>query len=159
MTSTQTTESTSVSSTDGIHEPDGVRAWGVLKVLGSILLLCVFTLFFVERGFHQFATDPGLENAKSVWQPQKTSPGVNTRQAYDRERLQAAEQAQLEAYGWQDDDHQHLHIPISRAKEILAESQLKVDWPTSPGGGEMSSPGNQVLPDQPSTSQVQEKPQ
>jgi len=129
MTSQQSTPPSISTSPAARHEPENVFSFGVLLVNGSLLLLVIFALFFVSTGFNWFAADPGLAGASQTWELQQTSPGVKPNQAYDRERLQAAEQELLHSYGWQDDQHEHARIPIERAMHILAESNLQLDWP------------------------------
>jgi hypothetical protein len=67
-------------------------------------------------------------------------PDLQIAPIQDLRRMRAAEDAQLENYGWVDRQGGIAAIPIDRAMELVAERGLKVHAPETGGGKEGSEP-------------------
>ena len=110
------------------HEPDAVSVrWMEFIGLG-MLGLVIFILVTVALAFRVFV--PTVRSTPDeLARLENMAPGVKPNQAYDRQRIQAAEREMLNHYGWQDHKQGIVRIPIERAIELMAERKLRVDWP------------------------------
>jgi len=99
-----------------IHtEPDRVSPVPVLAAaIGFVIFagLCVVGL----RAYYDALVGPGLYVPPRPF----PAPELQTSPLSDLEKLQAAQQARLERYGWIDQSKGLLRIPIARAMEIVA---------------------------------------
>ncbi len=106
------------------HEPDALWTKTVavagLGLLGLILLGMVVLYF----GLSTFASSRTIQSSNSQWQRVRVGPGVNTNQAAQRERIEAAQEAWLSRYGWIDEEQTIAHIPIDRAMELMAAETI-----------------------------------
>ncbi len=113
------------------HEPDAVNVRAMALIGLGLLSLVLIAVVGVALAFRSFVPDPPLVTAEKQWQRQNTNPGVVPNQAFDRQRIQANEQALLSRYRWLDKEHRAAQIPIERAIEMMAQRRLQVQWPRS----------------------------
>ena len=110
------------------HEPDAVSVrWTEIIGLG-LLGLVLFISVTLALAFRMFVPNPSATPGELA-RLENSAPGVKPNQAYDRQRIQAAERDTLNHYGWQDQSNGVVRIPIDRAIELMAERKLHVDWP------------------------------
>jgi hypothetical protein len=61
-------------------------------------------------------------------QPPSPAPQLQVDPAGDLARFRATENERLTTYGWTDDSHSHVHIPIDEAMKRVAVTGI-ADWP------------------------------
>jgi len=88
--------------------------------------------FLIATPFVLITFYPGADRLGGVPAnlPLPPAPRLQVHPKNDRNRLRAAEQAQLTTFGWVDRSRQIAHIPIEHAMELLAARGLD-GWPRS----------------------------
>ncbi len=87
------------------HEPDTVSVRRMAWIGLGLFALVVATLAGVALALKSLVPQTPLVSAGKEARQQLMTPGVQPNQAYDRERIEAAERAMLSHYGWQDKEH------------------------------------------------------
>ena len=96
-------------------EPDRIRAVPVLATtIGFTVLACICLVALLA--YYYALVGPGL------YVPPRSfpAPALQTTPLSDLEKLQSAQAARIERYGWIDQSKGLLRIPIQRAMEIVA---------------------------------------
>lgn len=96
-------------------EPDRIRAVPVLAAaigFTAFAGICVVALL----AYYRALVGPGLYVPPRPFPP----PQLQTSPLSDLEKLQSAQRARIERYGWIDQSKGVLRIPVQRAMEILA---------------------------------------
>jgi len=109
------------------HEPEGISTRGMAAAGAGLLLLVILIVAGAALAFRTFVPARRMSSDRRA-AAQHVSPGVQANQAYDRGRIKAAEQAVLSSYQWRGDNKRNAAIPIERAMQLMAESELMVDW-------------------------------
>jgi hypothetical protein len=153
MTSPTSERSNSPPSAEAIargHELRDVNIRAILFLAAAVALGAVIVhvgLWFLLRSYQAEAKaeDPQL-SPLAEQHPVPRGPRLQQTPIRDFDEYRADQERQLSTYGWADDRHEHVRIPIARAIDILAERGLpkvesrppKQDEPPqeSPGGGD-----------------------
>ncbi|MBN8728724.1 MAG: hypothetical protein J0H15_13620 [Xanthomonadales bacterium] len=104
-----------------MRQPDAHETWRVAAGnLHWIALGLVGSLALVVAGMYWFA-QPLLRSARELAvPPEPPAPRLQPAPLADLAALRAREEAQLEGYGWIDQDRGIARIPIQRAMSIIA---------------------------------------
>lgn len=118
-------------SIDRGHEQDHLAAgWVTGLGIGLLLLvIAVTTGIAVVCSWLLLPRRPG--EVRETWSHRSEGAGVQPNQAYDRVASRTRKERHLHQYGWQDKERGIVHIPIERAIEIMAESNLRFEGPSS----------------------------
>jgi hypothetical protein len=110
------------------HEHADVNAWAVGKFGIALMLLCIVALALLFGVFRFFTAQNGgklPEKELDVDARQlPVEPRLQRSPILDLQRFRAAEDQILHGYGWVDQQHGVVHIPIDRAIDILAQRGL-----------------------------------
>jgi len=99
-------------------------------------LLLVFLAIFGGYGVYRAAVSPQPPPAPQAF-PQ---PRVDTTDREELRRIQGAQSAKLEAWGWADDQHRLVQVPIERAMQLLAAKGANALDPLLPAQAALSPP-------------------
>lgn len=111
-----------------LHEADNVSVRVMATIGLGFLIFVIVASGSVALAFKWLDADSTLVSAEVVVKRQLTGPGVHPNQAEERRQIQASEDALLNQYGWQNQQHDVARIPIDRAIELMAERKLKTGW-------------------------------
>lgn len=108
-------------------EPDRIRAMPILAtVIGFVIFagICIWLLL----AYYHLIVGPGL------YVPPRSfpAPQLQTTPLSDLEKLQAAQLARIERYGWIDQSKGILRVPIQRAMEIVVSKGEQALAPLAP---------------------------
>lgn len=115
------------------HEGDGIRTgWVMVTALGiavlvPLLMLCVwFNYRIMANARWNGLTFPTMRAPKNY--PSLTYPPPQLQHASGEQlkAFRAEQEEELNSYGWVDQAHGTVHIPIERAMDLLAEGGLPV---------------------------------
>jgi hypothetical protein len=110
------------------HEVLDVNAWAVGKFGIALVLLCIFALAILVGVFRYFMAQNGgklPERELNVDARQlPVEPRLQRTPILDLQRFKAAEDQILNGYGWVDQQHGVVHVPIDRAIDLLAQRGL-----------------------------------
>ncbi|GAA4468024.1 hypothetical protein [Novipirellula rosea] len=107
------------------HEPDAVWTRTIIGIGLGLFGLVVFAMVITGLTLKWLIPSSPPTGTDQVWKLQNRVPGVQSNQAYERERIVAEERAFLKQYAWQDDAHTIARIPIERAIEIQSDPALR----------------------------------
>jgi hypothetical protein len=114
---------------DATHERKDADVIGVLMIAG-LLLLVLSICFLVCWGIlHLFNRERdaqlrGRRAATAAQAPAFPQPQLLVHPGRELEKLQGAERAQLDTYGWSDRSRGIARIPIARAMQLIVERGL-----------------------------------
>jgi len=120
------------------HERTDADVWALSKFAIALLLTCIASLALVFALFRYF------ENKYGGVQPRATSsltldarrlppaPQLEITETQDLTAQRAAESQILSSYGWVDQEHGIVRIPIDRAIDLLAASHLPARQTSQP---------------------------
>jgi len=108
-------------------EPDRIRAMPILATtIGFVIFagICVWLLL----AYYNSIVGPGL------YVPPRSfpAPQLQTSPLSDLEKLESAQRARIERYGWIDQSKGILRVPIQRAMEIVASKGGQALAPLAP---------------------------
>ncbi len=117
-----------MSDNHAVHtEPDRIRAAPVLAItVGFVVFvgICVVALLAYYRG----VVGPGLYVPPRPF----PAPELQTTPQSDLEKLQSAQLARIERYGWIDQSKGILRIPIQRAMQVIVSKGEQALAPLAP---------------------------
>ena len=118
-----------------VPEPPTVKVrfvgWTALAAL-----LLVLVAIFGGYGVYRAAVSPNPPPAPQAF----PEPRVNTTEKEELRRIQDAQNAKLKAWGWADDQHTLVQIPIERAMQLLAAKGANALDPLLPAQAALSPP-------------------
>jgi hypothetical protein len=138
------------------HEHADINIWAIGRFGIALAMLCVVAMGLLAGLFRYFTAREGgpLEPAKSVIDARRKPPAPFLQEApvTDLRQMRAAEDQILNSYGWIDQAHSVVRVPIARAIDMLAQRGLpsrpqapppsSVTVPTESGlGPKMQQPG------------------
>jgi hypothetical protein len=124
---------------DAHHESSDINVWavgkfgialGILCLISMGLLFGLFKYFEAENGGPLPQKDLAVDARKLPPQPRLQSAPVQ-----DLKEIRAAEDKVLNSYGWIDQAHGIVHVPIDKAIDLLAQKGL----PSRPENGVQSA--------------------
>ena len=118
------------------HEHKDVNPWAIGKVAIGLVLVTIASVFAMMGVFHvlelrENAAQPVRPaNARNQASSLPPAPNViyNEHEATNRQEIQATEDQNLNSYGWVDQAHGVVRLPIDRAMDLLVQRGL----PTRP---------------------------
>ena len=111
------------------HERKDVDVPSLLTIAVLLFFSCAI-IFLVVWGMmhylklHEPARTAGQANLPVTTSEEFPNPRLQIKGAVDLANLRAAEEADLESYGWIDRSSGTVHIPIDRAMQLLLERGL-----------------------------------
>lgn len=110
------------------HEVRDVSIRGVLGLAAAVLaggIVVHVVLWFVLQGLEVSAkqADPELSPLAET-RPEPPAPRLQDRPSHDYAAYRAEQEARLNSYGWVDRDRGVVHLPVSRAMELILEQGL-----------------------------------
>ncbi len=111
------------------HERKDVDVTSLITIAFLLFLSCVIIFFVVWGMMHYFKLHEPAKTAGQANLPVTTAeefpkPRVQVKGAVDLAKLRAAEDANLDSYGWIDRNSGTVRIPIDRAMQLLLERGL-----------------------------------
>jgi hypothetical protein len=111
------------------HERKDVDVLSLITIAFLLLLSCVIIFLVVWGMMHYFkahepAKTSGQANLPITAAGEFPRPRLEVKGPVDLARLRAAEQADLDSYGWVDRNSGTVRIPIDRAMQLLLERGL-----------------------------------
>jgi len=111
------------------HEQKDVDVLSLITIAFLLFLSCVITFLVVWGMMHYFklhepAKTAGQANLPVTSSEEFPKPRLQIKGAVDLANLRAAEETDLESYGWIDRNSGTVHIPIDRAMQLLLERGL-----------------------------------
>ncbi len=122
-----------------LHETSDINVWAVGKFAIGLGLLCVLSLFLLFGLFRYFQAETGGKmpptelNVDARTLP--PAPRLQHSPILDLREMREAEDKILNGYGWIDQSHGIVHVPISQAIQMLAQRGL----PSRPQNGPQSA--------------------
>jgi hypothetical protein len=113
------------------HRP-GYEHKDVEPRLIGYLALGLAGVLIVSAGMLLVVFPRSLTRHTPLEQPPAPAPQLQVDPASDLARFRAAEEQRLTSYGWADDGHRRVHIPIEEAMRRVARTGI-ADWPKLPG--------------------------
>jgi hypothetical protein len=136
------------------HEHADVNIWAVGRFGIALAVLCVVSLGLLAGLFSYFRSQVGgaLPVTRIDARTKPPAPTLQERPVADLMEMRAAEDQILNSYGWVDQPHGVVRVPIGRAIDLLAQRGLParqampapsgVTVPTESGlGPKMQQPG------------------
>ena len=130
------------------HEEKDVDVMSLMTIALLLFLSCVIIFLVVWGMMHYFklhepAKTAGQANLPITSSRQFPKPRLQIKGAADLAHLRAAEEVDLDSYGWIDRNSGTVRIPIDRAMEVLVQRGLPTrapppDSPTRPTAPEQS---------------------
>ncbi len=128
-----------------LHETSDINVWSVGRFAIGLGLLCVFSLFLLYGLFRYFqsATGGPMPSTELNVDARTLPPAPRLQHSpiLDLREMREAEDKILNGYGWIDRAHGIVHVPISRAIQMLAQRGL----PSRPENG-LQSASTAVVP-------------
>jgi hypothetical protein len=111
------------------HERKDVDVLSLITIAFVLFLSCAIIFLVVWGMMHCFklqepAKTAGQANLPATSSEEFPKPRLQVRGAVDLARLRAAEEADLDSYGWIDRNSETVRIPIDRAIQLLVERGL-----------------------------------
>jgi hypothetical protein len=111
------------------HERKDVDVLSLITIAFLLFLSCVIILLVVWGMMHYFkvhepAKTSGQANLPITTAGEFPRPRLEVKGPADLAKLRAAEQADLDSYGWVDRNSGTVRIPIDRAMQLLLERGL-----------------------------------
>ena len=114
------------------HEHRDVNVWVIGKVAIGLVLVTIASVFAMMGMFHvleqrENASQPKRPAGASVQAtgvPPAPSVIYNEHEAANRQEIHATEEQNLNSYGWVDQAHGVVRLPIDRAMDLLVERGL-----------------------------------
>jgi hypothetical protein len=111
------------------HERKDVDVLSLITIAFLLFLSCVIIFFVVWGMMHYFklnepAKTAGHTNLPVTSAEEFPKPRLEVKGAVDLAKLRAAEDANLDSYGWIDRNSGKVRIPIDRAMQLLLERGL-----------------------------------
>jgi hypothetical protein len=111
------------------HERKDVDVRSLISIAFLLFLSCVIIFFVVWGMMHYFKLHEPAKTAGQTNLPVTTAeefpkPRLQVKGAIDLAKLRAAEDANLDSYGWIDRNSGTVRIPIDRAMQLLLERGL-----------------------------------
>lgn len=111
------------------HERKDVDVPSLITIAFLLFLSCVIIFFVVWGMMHYFKLHEPAKTAGQTNFPVTTAeefpkPRLQVKGALDLAKLRAAEDANLDSYGWIDRNSRTVRIPIDRAMQLLLERGL-----------------------------------
>jgi hypothetical protein len=111
------------------HERKDVDVLSLITIAFLLFLSCVIIFFVVWGMMHYFRLHEPAKTAGQTNLPVTTAeefpqPRLQVKGAVDLAKLRAAEDANLDSYGWIDRNSGTVRIPIDRAMQLLLERGL-----------------------------------
>jgi hypothetical protein len=130
---------------DSRHESSDINVWTVGKFAVALGILCVFSLALLFGLFKYFQSITGgpMSGQDLNVDARRLPPEPRLQQApiTDLHEMRAAEDKILNSYGWIDQQHGIVRVPIDRAIDLLAQRGL----PSRPQNGPQSA-SNATVP-------------
>jgi len=133
-------------------EASDVDVWAVGKFAIGLAFLCILALSFLFGLFRYFESTTGGKVVTEVKLP--PTPQLQKTPAIDLRAVRAAEDLVLNSYGWVDQSHGVVHVPISRAIDLLAQRGL----PSRPESAAQSSTAGISMPTESSLGRKMQPP-
>jgi hypothetical protein len=122
------------------HERSDIDVWAVGKFAIALGFLCVLSFGLLFGLFKYFQSVTGGPMPKSELNVDARSlppePRLQTTPITDLKEMRAAEDKILGTYGWVDQSHGVVRVPIDRAMDMLAQRGLPS---RAPGGAQSAS--------------------
>jgi hypothetical protein len=111
------------------HERKDVDVPSLLTIAVLLFFSCVIIFLIVWGMMHYFklhepARTAGQANLPVTSSEEFPNPRLQIKEAVDLAKLRAAEEADLDSYGWIDRNSGTVHIPIDRAMQLLLQRGL-----------------------------------
>jgi hypothetical protein len=111
------------------HERKDVDVLSLITIAFLLFLSCIIIFFVVWGMMHYFKLNEPAKTAGQTNLPVTTAeefpkPRLQAKGAVDLTKLRAAEDADLDSYGWIDRNSGTVRIPIDRAMQMLLERGL-----------------------------------
>jgi hypothetical protein len=107
-----------------LYEHRDVNTWAVGKFAIGLALLCILSVGLLLGVFKYFEAREGGSRPKSELNVDTSklppSPRLQVTPVEDLAKIRAAEELELNSYGWVDRQKGAVRIPIARAMELLA---------------------------------------
>ena len=121
------------------HEHSDINVWAVGKFAIALGCLCLFAMGLLFGLFKYFEAENGgpLPQQESNLRPSNLppEPRLQTAPVQDLREIRAAEDKILNSYGWVDQQHGVVRVPIARSIDLLAQRGL----PSRPQNGPQSA--------------------
>ncbi len=124
------------------HETEDVNIWAIGKVGIGLIVTTILSLFLVLGVFRYLeqqdrASQPPPRVGGNVQQKLPPQPRLVEDEPDDLKQVRTEEDQSLNGYGWADQQHTHVKIPIDRAIDQVAQRGLPVR-PSGDQGGAAS---------------------
>ena len=106
------------------HEESDVSPWAVGKFAIGLALVCVISLALLFGFFRYLLSEEGGKAPEIVKSP--PNPVLETEPPVELKAFRAAEEHELNTYGWVDQQTGIVRIPIERAMDILLQRGFPV---------------------------------
>lgn len=112
-------------STDVGYETSDVRPrtiiWFGVAIILSAAIVCLGLWVLLAQFEHQAAKTDAPPSPLVTSQPDRPQPRLQSAPYQDYDSFRQSEERRLNSYGWVDNQQRTVHIPISRAIDLLLE--------------------------------------
>lgn len=121
------------------HETEDVNIWAIGKVGIGLIVTTILSLFLVLGVFRYLeqqdrASQPPPPVGGNVQQKLPPQPRLLENEPDDLKQVRSEEDQSLNGYGWADQQHTHVKIPIDRAIDQVAQRGFPVRQSAEQGG-------------------------
>ena len=115
------------------HEESDVSPWAVGKFAIGLALVCVISLALLFGFFRYLLSEEGGKAPEIAKSP--PNPVLETEPPVELKAFRAAEEHELNTYGWVDQQKGIVRVPIDRAIDMLAKKGLPARQQQPPDSG------------------------